>query len=84
MSGKRLTIEMRRLIDCCATGMNGYAYGMQTGNTVERAFYLALETKSIDELKSRLKKEGHSNVDAHLSGPQIRTELSRIINRGAA
>jgi hypothetical protein len=47
--------------------------------TVERAFQLAPECKSLDELKSRLKKEGFSNVDEHLAGGQIKAGLRNVL-----
>ena len=46
--------------------------------TVERAFQLAPECTSIDELRYKLRKEGHSQVDAHLQGGAIRTELTKL------
>ena len=48
--------------------------------TVERAFLLAPECGSVDELKARLKREGCSNVEAHLSGGSIRADLKRLLN----
>ena len=54
---------------------------MQNENTVERAFQLALEAASIDEIKMRLRKEGYSNVDAHLGGPQLRSQLNALLKR---
>lgn len=44
-------------------------------NVIVRAFALAPECGSIDELKRRLIREGYFNVNAHLSGWQIRREL---------
>ena len=43
--------------------------------TVKRAFELAPECKSIDEIRSRLKKEGHLCVQEHLQGSSIQNEL---------
>ena len=43
--------------------------------TVQRAFELAPECTSFDELRRKLKKEGHSNVDEHLQGV-LRKELT--------
>ena len=47
---------------------------MSTG-TVERAFQLAPECSSMDELRFKLKKDGCSNVDEHLQGV-LRKELT--------
>ena len=54
---------------------------MHNENTVERAFQLAPEAASIDEIKSRLRKEGYSNVEAHLGSPQLRLQLKALLNR---
>ena len=43
--------------------------------TVERAFELAPDCRSIDEIRRKLKKEGYSNVDEHLHGV-LRKELT--------
>jgi hypothetical protein len=37
-----------------------------TIGTVERAFQLATECKTLDELRSKLAREGLTNADAHL------------------
>ena len=42
--------------------------------TVERAFQLAPECTSIDEVKFKLKKESRSNLEGHLQGV-LREEL---------
>lgn len=54
---------------------------MYNDNTVERAFQLASEAASIDEIKSRLRKEGYSNVEAHLGSPQLRSQLNALLKR---
>ena len=45
--------------------------------TVERAFQLAPVSGSLEELRSRLRREGYAQVDEHLSGPSIRRELTK-------
>lgn len=42
---------------------------------VERAFQLAPECVSLDELRERLRSEGYLQVHAHLEGKQIRDQL---------
>jgi hypothetical protein len=37
-----------------------------TVGTVERAFQLAPQCKTLEELRSKLAGEGHTSVDAHL------------------
>ena len=52
-----------------------------TTDTIERAFQLAGECTSVEEIRAKLKKEGFSNVDAHLMGGQIRSALTKVIRR---
>lgn len=52
-----------------------------TSDPIARAFQLAEESASVDEIRFKLKKEGFSNVDAHLMGPQIRSALTKVIRR---
>ena len=40
--------------------------------TVERAFQLAPECGSIDELREKLMTEGHTQIDAHLQGSLLK------------
>lgn len=49
-------------------------------DTVERAFQLAKECRSIEEIRVRLRREGYSNVDGHLQGPSIRRDLTKLLN----
>ena len=41
---------------------------MRPTDTVVRAFELARSSRTIDEIRSGLRREGYSNVDAHLAG----------------
>ena len=50
---------------------------MQTQNIIERAFHLARESDNIDEIRKVLRREGYSNVDAHLGGASIKADLKR-------
>ncbi len=50
-------------------------------STVERAFQLAEHCVTVDEIRTKLKKEGYSNVDAHLTGGAIRSDLARTIKK---
>ena len=56
--------------------------GQQPG-IIERAFQLAQLSANVDEIRSRLRKEGYSNVDAHLMGRKIRSDLVKIIRQSA-
>lgn len=55
---------------------------MQRIGTVERAYQLAEESGSVDEVRRRLLSEGYSNVEAHLSAPQLRRELKAKLQKG--
>jgi hypothetical protein len=46
--------------------------------TVERAYQLAPECRTIDELRAKLTKERCENVDAFLRG-SLRGELSKLL-----
>jgi hypothetical protein len=48
--------------------------------TVERAFQLAPECQSIDQLRAKLVREGCTNVDAHLSG-SLRRDLIKLLKK---
>ncbi|MEO8454741.1 MAG: hypothetical protein ABI454_06245 [Sphingomicrobium sp.] len=50
-------------------------------NVIERAFELAPSCHQIDEIRKTLRREGYSNVDAHLAGPKIRAELTKLLNK---
>ena len=58
--------------------MNGRQVGI-----IERAFELAGRAANVEEVRSQLKREGYSNVDAHLIGRKIRSDLVKIIRRAA-
>jgi hypothetical protein len=51
---------------------------MEAG-TVQRAFQLAPECSTIDEIRAKLKREGHSNIEAHLQGASIRKDLAKLL-----
>jgi hypothetical protein len=46
--------------------------------TVERAFQLAPECQTLDELRRRLDREGFSGVEAYLKG-SLRKELKGLL-----
>ena len=46
---------------------------------IERAFELARRLANIEEIRTQLRKEGYSNVDAHLVGRKIRSDLVKIL-----
>ena len=50
---------------------------MQTPNIIERAFELARSSSNLDEIRKTLRREGYSNVDAHLGGASIKADLKR-------
>ena len=50
---------------------------MQAPHIIERAFQLARNQTSLDEIRKTLRREGYANVDAHLSGASIKAQLKR-------
>ena len=50
---------------------------MQHQNIIERAFELARDSDNIEEIRKVLRREGYSNVDAHLAGASIKADLKR-------
>ena len=56
---------------------------MQTPNIIERAFQLARDSSSVEEVRKALRQEGYSNVDAHLGGASIKADLKKQFVRQA-
>lgn len=56
---------------------------MHTPNIIERAFELARDSSSVDEIRKALRREGYSNVDAHLGGAGIKADLKKRFARQA-
>jgi tRNA G26 N,N-dimethylase Trm1 len=50
---------------------------MQTQNIIERAFQLARGSDNLEDIRKTLRREGFSNVDAHLAGASIKADLKR-------
>jgi len=50
---------------------------------IERAYELAPKCGTVDEVRGALRREGYSNVDSHLSGPRIRADLTKLLNKVA-
>ena len=50
---------------------------MHTQNIIERAFELAREATTIDDIRKTLRQEGYANVDAHLAGASIKADLKK-------
>jgi hypothetical protein len=59
------------------TGTKLFRISMQTQNIIERAFQLARGSTNIDEIRKTLRREGYSNVDAHLAGASIKAQLKK-------
>lgn len=53
----------------------------QEVTAIERAFQLAEQCASLDEIKAKLKQEGYANVDAHLAGRKIKADLAKASRR---
>lgn len=54
--------------------------GEPEGNIIKRAFEIAPECGSIQDVKRRLIREGYLHVDAHLAGSQIRRDIGCRLN----
>ena len=50
--------------------------------TVERAFQLAPDCTTIEQVRAKLLEEGCTRVDDHLRG-SLRRDLSKLLNRAA-
>jgi hypothetical protein len=51
--------------------------------TIERAYELAPTCGNIEDIRTALRQEGYTNVDAHLAGRVIRCDLTKLLNRQA-
>ena len=49
--------------------------------TVERAFQLAPECETLDQLRGKLIMEGHLGVDAHLLSGSLGKQLKKLLRR---
>ena len=56
---------------------------MHTAGIIERAFQLARQLATVEEIRAQLRKEGYSSVDAHLMGRKIRSDLVKVIRQPA-
>jgi hypothetical protein len=57
---------------------------MNSAHIIERAFQLADQCTSIDELGGKLKREGYAQVDAHLNSRQLRSQLAKMFVKATA
>lgn len=53
---------------------------MGQANIIERAFQVAPECHSLDEVRNRLRREGYFHVDAHFAGRLIKKEIKQRLN----
>lgn len=55
-------------------------------NTVQRAFELAAtgDCRSLEDVRIRMRRESLEQVDAHLAGPTIRSQLAAIMHNASA
>lgn len=47
---------------------------------IERAYQLAECSANVEQIRAKLRQEGYANVDAHLAGPKIRSDLLKLID----
>ena len=53
---------------------------MQGVNIIERAFQIAAESGSIEEVRIKLASEGYLNVHRHLGGKHTRMQILERLN----
>lgn len=53
---------------------------MDRANIIERAFDLAAECGSLDQVKRRLRDEDYLSVSGHLGGRLTRSEIAKRLN----
>lgn len=53
---------------------------MQGVDIIERAFQLAAESGSVEEVKTKLAREGYLNVHRHLGGKHTRSQILERLN----
>lgn len=56
-------------------------HDMHRPDVIERAFQLACSSADVQEVRDALRREGYSNVDAHLAGPTIKADLRKRFPR---
>lgn len=69
------------MIRTLGTSKPGVLHGPMEKHIIERAFELAPDCGNIEDIRSALRREGYSNVDAHLAGRTIRADLTKLLNR---
>lgn len=50
-------------------------------NIIERAYEIAPRSATLDEVRRQLSQEGYLQVDAHLGGPKIRSDLRKLLQK---
>lgn len=48
-------------------------------NIIERAYQLARDSENLQDVKKQLSHEGYTQVEAHLQGPKIRSDLRKVM-----
>jgi hypothetical protein len=76
------SLEHRRIrADKFAVGVLDVLSRDMQKNIIERAYEIAPTCGRIEEVRAALRREGYSNVDAHLAGRVIRADLTKLFNR---
>jgi hypothetical protein len=79
-----LSLILLRIRNNTAPGALGFSHKgddvhQHHPNIIERAYELARESESLDIIKKQLSDEGYTQVDAHLQGPKIRSDLKKVM-----
>ena len=48
---------------------------------VERAYQLAPASFDLGEIRSKLRREGYTQIDEHLGSPSLRSALKKLTSR---
>lgn len=50
-------------------------------NIIERAYQVASKSETLDQVRKQLSEEGYLQVEAHLGGPKIRSDLRKLLQK---
>jgi hypothetical protein len=78
-NGLALSLSARERRDTVPVydGDETFSQTVESLNIIERAFELACRFRTVEEVRKALRREGYSNVDAHLSGASIKADLKK-------
>ena len=54
---------------------------VETVGLVQRAYQLAPASFDLGEIRTKLRREGYTQIDEHLNGPSLRSALKKLTLR---